>query len=218
MDNGPRQTLIVDIYRRRAKGYDASGIGALDGWRKKAVERLGLRPGDVVVDVGCGTGLNFALLEAAVGPHGKIIGLELTDAMLDQARQRVANRGWGNIELVLGDAAQYEFPPHVDGIVATFALTYMPDSARVIQNGVRALAPGRSCVVLDMAWPPGWPLWLRPALFFLSAYGLTADDIRRAPWQTICRTMEQQLVVVAQTRFWLGFFYLVSGRKLDQVQ
>src|SRR5437867_7962509 len=107
MAEGPRQEQVVDVYRRRAKGYDASGISALDGWRRKAVERLNLRPGDVVVDVGCGTGLNFAPLEDAVGPQGKIIGVELTDAMLDQARQRVAGRGWTNIELVLGDAAEY---------------------------------------------------------------------------------------------------------------
>jgi ubiquinone/menaquinone biosynthesis C-methylase UbiE len=209
----PPQTQVVDVYRRRAKGYDASGIGALQAWRRKAVQRLDLRRGDVVVDVGCGTGLNFALLREAVGPEGRIIGVDLTDAMLDQARRRVAQHGWTNVELVQSDAAQYEFPAQVDGLLATFALTFVPDSGRVIRNGCRALAPVRSWAVLDMAWPAGWPLGLRHLLFVLPSYGITADVIQRHPWQTIWRAMEQQLVDVVRQQFWMGFFYLASGRK-----
>jgi ubiquinone/menaquinone biosynthesis C-methylase UbiE len=211
-DKSP-QAHVTHIYRRRAKHYDASGIGALHGWRQKAVERLSLRLGDVVVDVGCGTGLNFPLLREAVGPEGRIIGVDLTDAMLDQARQRVAVHGWRNIELVQSDAGRYVFPGRVDGVLATLALTFVPDSSEVIRNGCLALAPGRAWVVLDMAWPTGWPLWLRPGLFFLPAYGITAQVIRRAPWQSVWRTMSQQLVDVTRTQFWLGFFYLACGRK-----
>ena len=204
---------MIDIYRRRAKGYDASGISALRHWREQAVKRLDLQRGDIAVDIGCGTGLNFALLHAAIGPEGKIIGVDLTDAMLDQARQRIAVHGWNNVELVQCDAAQYEFPDQLGGVLSTFALTFVPDCGRVIQNGARALRPGRRWVVLDMAWPAGWPLWLRSALFILPSYGITAEVIKRRPWQTVWGTMEQELADVAHQRFWLGFFYLASGRK-----
>jgi demethylmenaquinone methyltransferase/2-methoxy-6-polyprenyl-1,4-benzoquinol methylase len=209
------QRQVVEVYRRQAKGYDASGIAALKAWRRKAVERLSLRRGDVAVDIGCGTGLNFALLHEVVGPEGRIIGVDLTDAMLNYARQRVAERGWRNVELVQSDAAQYVFPARVDGMLATFALTFVPDIAQVIHNCCQALTPGRRCVVLDMAWPAGWPFWLRHGLFFLAAYGITDNVIRRAPWQAVWRTMTQQLADVRLTLFWLGFFYLVSGRKPD---
>jgi ubiquinone/menaquinone biosynthesis C-methylase UbiE len=212
MQNGPKRTM-ADIYRQQAKGYDASGIGALQPWREKAVKRLELRRGDYVVDIGCGTGLNFALLQAAIGPQGKIIGVDLTDAMLDLARQRVADHNWKNVELVQSDAAQYEFPGQPDGILSTFALTFVSDCARVIQNGAQALRPGRRWVVLDMAWPSVWPLGLRHLLFTLASYGITADVIQRRPWQTIWEAMEQHLVDVARQRFWMGFFYLASGRK-----
>jgi ubiquinone/menaquinone biosynthesis C-methylase UbiE len=212
MQNGSKRT-IADIYRQQAKGYDASGISALQPWRENAVERLDLRRGDVVVDVGCGTGLNFALLQEVIGPEGRIVGVDLTEAMLDQARQRVADNNWKNVGLAQSDAAQYEFPGQVDGVLATFALTFVPDCARVIQHGARALKPGRRWVVLDMAWPSGCPLGLRHLLFALPSYGITYDVIQRRPWQTIWEAMEQNLVDVARQRFWLGFFYLASGRK-----
>jgi ubiquinone/menaquinone biosynthesis C-methylase UbiE len=209
------QAQIIDIYRKRAKGYDASSISSLEIWRKEAVKLLNLERGDLVVDIGCGTGLNFALLQEAIGPEGRIIGVDLTDAMLDQARQRVAAHGWKNVELVQSDATQYEFPTQVDGILSTFVLTFVPDCERVIQYGCWALAPGRRWVVLDMAWPAQWPLWWHHLLFFLRlpSYGITADVVQRRPWQTIWRTMERHLVNVARKEFWLGFFYLASGEQ-----
>lgn len=207
------QAQIIDIYRQRAKGYDASGIGSLKTWRQEAVKLLNLERGDLVVDIGCGTGLNFALVQEAIGETGRIIGVDLTDAMLDRARQRVAEHGWKNVELVQSDATHYEFPTQVDGIISTFALTFVPDGERVIQNGCRALAPGRQWVVLDMAWPTRWPLWWRYLLFFLSFYGITAEVVQRRPWQMIWRTMEQHLINVARKQFWMGFFYLVSGEQ-----
>jgi demethylmenaquinone methyltransferase/2-methoxy-6-polyprenyl-1,4-benzoquinol methylase len=88
LNNPPgNQEQMIDIYRQRAKDYDDSGISGLEPWRKEAVRTLNLKRGDRVVDIGCGTGLNFALLQEAVGPEGKIIGVDLTDAMLDQARE-----------------------------------------------------------------------------------------------------------------------------------
>ncbi len=162
---------VIDIYRKRAKGYDASGIAGLESWRREAVHSLNLKRGDVVVDIGCGTGLNFALLQEAVGPEGKIVGVDLTDAMLEQARQRAIDHGWKNVELVQSDAVQFEFPNQVDGIISAFAMTFIPDCAIVIQNGSQALAPGGMWVVLDMAWPARLPIWARHIMFFLSSYG-----------------------------------------------
>jgi len=204
---------LIALYQKQAKDYDQSGIHGLDAFRREAVKRLHLKHGDLVVDIGCGTGLNFPWLQEAVGPEGSIIGVDLTDAMLDQARRRVAKAGWENVELVQADATHYQFPAQVDGILSTLALTFVPDGARVIQNGCRALAPGRRWVVLDMAWPAAWPVWLHPLLFFLrlSRYGITGEVLRRRPWQAVWSTMRQSLVEVKQQPFWMGFFYLTWG-------
>ena len=214
MNKSPRnQEQVVDIYRKRAKSYDSSGISGLESKRREAVNMLNLKRGDLVIDIGCGTGLNFALLQAAIGPEGKIIGVDLTDAMLDQARQRVTDHGWKNVELVQSDATQYEFPTQVDGIISTFALTFIPDCEIVVQNGCMALASRRKWVALDMAWPAGWPLWWRSVLFFLPSYGITADVIQRRPWELVHQTMKQHLIDVVRKPFWMGFFYLASGQQ-----
>jgi len=214
VNNQPEnQEEMINLYRQRAKSYDKSGISGLEPWRKEAVSTLDLKRGDLVVDIGCGTGLNFALLQEAVGPEGKIIGVDLTDAMLNQARHRVSEHGWQNVELVQSDAAQYTFPDHVDGIISVFALSFIPDNALVIENGSKALSPGRKWVVLDMAWPDGWPLWLRHGLFFLSSWGITGDVIQRRPWKTVLQTMQQHLIEVERKSFWMGFFYLASGTR-----
>ena len=204
---------LIALYQKQANHYDQSGIHGLDPWRGEVVKRLHLKQGDLVVDIGCGTGLNFPWLQEAVGPQGCIIGVDLTDAMLDQARRRVAEAGWKNVELVQADAASYEFPAQVDGILSTFALTFLPQAQLVIQNGCRALAPGGRWAVLDMAWPRGWPLWLHHLLFFfrLSRYGITGEVVRRRPWQTVWSTMQQSLVEVERQPFGMGVFYLAWG-------
>lgn len=84
------------LYRRRASQYDRivrlyRVAGAdLNKYRRRTVEALRLRPVDTVVDLGCGTGPNFPLLERAFGRIGHILRGDVTDAMPEQARRRIA--------------------------------------------------------------------------------------------------------------------------------
>lgn len=78
----PTTDEIVDLYRRRARNYHlTANLYYLVGFRefqlrKRAVAALGLARGATVVEIGCGTGLNFEYLRAAVGPRGRIVGVE----------------------------------------------------------------------------------------------------------------------------------------------
>ena len=97
-----------------------------------------------MIDIACGTGLNFPLIEDVIGPAGGIVGVDLTDAMLAQAQDRIETNGWSNISLVLADAADFEFPSGVDAILSTYALSQVPECAQVIARGAAALSAGRT--------------------------------------------------------------------------
>jgi len=209
------QQTIVRVYRRRAPRYDFTAnlyylIGfRLGAYRRAAVAQLALQPGDTVVDVGCGTGLNFRLLERVVGPTGRIIGVDLTDAMLAQAQRRIEREGWRNVDLVACDAARYEFPGRVGGILSTFALMLVPEYESVIERGARALAPGRRWVVADLKVPewPGARVCARALVPFCRPFAVTLDLTERRPWESIARHMRNATV---SPRFF-GFAYVATG-------
>ena len=217
MDNRGSVKLI-SLYRKRAKRYDRSAlllyIAGFRHWayRKRAIRSLALNHGDTVVDLGCGTGLNFSLLQVQVGPSGKIIGVDLTDAMLDKANARIAAHGWTNVELIQSDAAVYSFPAAVDGILSTFALTLLPEFDEVIRNGALALRPGKRFVVLDFKRPSGWlmnkaaPLL---AMLLTGPFGGTIEMASRKPWQSL----EKHLALIQFTNLYLGGAYIAVGAK-----
>jgi len=221
-EKNKNQTSVIRTYRKRSTHYDSSvtlfnlfkpfGFD-IPAWRDQAVDALELKRGDVVVDIGCGTGLNFPLLYEAVGPTGKIIGVDLSNTMLDQAHQMIVEQGWQNVELVCSDAAEYRFPTDVDSILSTFALILVPDCGGVVANGCKALRSGGRFSILGMAWPTGWSLHWRYVFFWLRSYGLTGERLEQRPWRTIWNTMDDQLADVIRNRFWYGFFYLTSGTR-----
>jgi hypothetical protein len=87
----PDRAVALDRYRGLAEPYDRRTISG-DPYRKQTVERLAPQPGEVVVDVGRGTGLNFELIEDGVGPNGPLIGIDLSPEMLVLARALVHSR------------------------------------------------------------------------------------------------------------------------------
>lgn len=207
---------IQQIYRKRSRWYDFTAnlyylIGFREwAYRKKAVAALNLQPGDVVVEIGCGTGLNFSLLQRAVGDTGRIIGVDLTDAMLDSARQRVERIGWSNVELIRCDAAEYRFPAGINGILSTFALTLSPDYDEVIRQGAEALAPGGRFVVADLKLPTGWSRVFLPVLMpFFRPFGVTKDLAERRPWESL----QHHFAETTMREMYCGYTYVAAGIK-----
>ena len=186
-------------------------IGFRDhAYRQKAIDALQLEKGDRVIEIGCGTGRNFAMLERAVGPHGIITGVDLSDTMIARARKRAGRQGWSNIELVQGDATPYRFPGPVDGILFTYSLVIIPEYDRVIQRAFEALSDGKRCVVLDQKLPSGLALRVVPLLDFLSRplnYSQIAGE--RCVWESIRRHAGN----VRIQELYFGFVYLAVGEK-----
>jgi ubiquinone/menaquinone biosynthesis C-methylase UbiE len=217
--DGTREHLI-ETYRKKARHYDVtSRLYPAPGYPQRAqrlrtVQALGLRAGDTVIDMACGTGLNFQLLQQAVGPGGRIIGVDLTDAMLARAQDRVKANGWGNVSLVQADAAGYDFPPDADAILSTYALTQVPECAQVIAHGTRALPAGGRWAVLDLKVPSSTPAWLAQ-LGTATVRPFAAIDqwITRRPWETIRAAMQEELTDFSWTELFFGTAFLAAGSR-----
>ena len=207
---------IAELYQKRAKRYDYSanfyylfGIREF-AYRRIAVEALKLEPGDTVVEIGCGTGLNFRLLRDRVGSEGKIIGVDLTAEMLSAAGRRIERNKWTNIELVQCDTGAYVFPEHVEGVISTFAITLVAEYDEIIKCGAAVLTPGKRLAVLDFKLPDNWPMWLVKFFVILSRpFGVTLDLADRHPWESI----ERYLDLKEFKNFYFGSIYLAAGEK-----
>ncbi len=215
----PTHESIISAYRKYAENYDLVAnlyrlIGIRIGkYRRLAVEELKLSKGDTVVDLGCGTGLSFPILLNVIGPEGKIIGVDITDKMLDQAKQRVEVNGWKNVELVLSDVAEYKIPKDVDGIISLGAITYSPEYDQVIKNGYEALKSGKKFVIFDLKMSEGHSRIFAPILLFLTKpFGVRKEYVKRHPWKSIKKYFEESSI----TEGYGGFVYLAVGIKREK--
>lgn len=205
-------------YGRLARFYDPAmwlyrlaGM-RIDAYRRAAVERLRLEPGATVVDLACGTGLNFPHLETAVGPTGRIIGVDLTPAMLAQADKRARHCGWNNIELINADISQYRFPAEADAVLATLALGVVPDYDAILARAAGSLRKGARIADFELKWPERWPRWLaRLAARLNRPAGVTPDIVDRNPSRAIRRWFSS----VQYAEVYFGAAYICSGSVPD---
>lgn len=125
--------------------------------RADAIDRLALQPGDRVLEIGCGPGVNFELIHEQIGPNGELVAIDYSPGMLENARERIETHGWENVELRRADATTAEFDGEFDAAVASLSLSVMPDVRAVIENVHGALAPGAPFVVVDVGAIPDGP-------------------------------------------------------------
>jgi len=215
-----KRDRLIETYRKKAKHYDiTSRLYPVPGYphpaqRLRAVQALGLRAGDSVIDIACGTGLNFRLIEEVIGPGGRIIGVDLTDAMLARAQDRIEGNGWSNISLVQADAGEFDFPTQVDAILSTYALTQVPKCAEVIARGAAALADGGRWAVLDVKVPDSTPRWLAQlGTTVLRPFAAIDEWVTHRPWEAIRAAMQEELADLSWTELFFGSAFLAAGSR-----
>jgi SAM-dependent methyltransferase len=204
----PNRQRSLERYGAMAKTYDVRTVGG-DYYRRKAVARLAPLPGEVIIDVGCGTGLNFAAIQKAIGPSGTLIGIELNPSMLDQARARVDAQGWGNVELVQADVSEADIPAIADGALMCAVHDVMRSPA-ALANVVHHLRP-RARIV---AGGPKWAPWQAPGALFvnLRTWRMNRDCVTTfegfsRPWSHLQLLMDNVVV----DEFFGGGGYIASG-------
>ena len=129
----------------RVDGIERSGAPI----RELLMERARLQPGELVLDVGCGSGPSTAAAATAVHPGGMATGIDIAAPMISAARQRVGDR---EIEWIVGDAETYLLPEaHYDAIISQMGLMFFTNNAKALANLARACRAGGRLV--GVVWP-----------------------------------------------------------------
>lgn len=182
---------IAGRYDWHMKAYNLVGL-RIGHYRRHAVDLLKLKPGDRVIDLGCGTGLSFPAIMERIGPEGHLTGIDMTAGMLACARERCESAGWNNMELVQSEIASYKFTKKIDAVISTGVMGYVPEFDSVVQKAAQALAPDGRLVILDAKKPDSWPPWLFQALFKIKkplGLGIEYFDLR--PWKAVEHYFQQ---------------------------
>lgn len=204
--HGPDRSAALSLYRRRAGIYDLE-LALFEPIRQQAIARLELRRGDVVLDVGCGTGLSLALLREGVGATGRIIGIEQSPEMIERARERVVQNCWGNVTLLCTPVETAEIAGLADAALFHFThdILRRPEA---VANVVRHLEPGARVVASGLKWAGGWAAPANLLVLPAALHSVTSLEGLRKPWSRLAARTGPLDVETAL----LGAVYIASGR------
>jgi demethylmenaquinone methyltransferase/2-methoxy-6-polyprenyl-1,4-benzoquinol methylase len=197
-------TLMPDplpAYAEQASRY-AQDTAAYQQWRDRLVDLLPARPGDTVLDVGCGTGLCLPGLLAKVGPTGRVIGIDDAPAMIALAEAERDRIGWHNVTLIAESAERVTLERPADAALfcAVHDVLMSPDA---LDNVFAQLRPGAWVVAGGGKWPAAWNVPLTMGVAALhSPYVRDFAGFDR-PWRLLADHVEG--LEVTELAFGAGF-------------
>jgi demethylmenaquinone methyltransferase/2-methoxy-6-polyprenyl-1,4-benzoquinol methylase len=198
-------TGSVSAYGRDAARYDARTAG-YEVYRSRVIDLLPLAAGDVVLDVGCGTGLCFEQLVDRIGPTGTVVGVEPAAAMLELAAERVAARGWPNVVLV-GSPVECAALPTVDH--ALFCAVHdVLQSAPSLDHVLAHVRDGGGVAATGGKWAPPWAVGVNAAVLAMHAPFVRSFAGFSRPWALLA----ERVPGLAVDQVALGGGYLAWGR------
>jgi len=182
--------------------------------RRRAAARLNLKPGNRVLEIGCGTGRNFPFLREAVGPSGKVYGVDLSTGVLRRARALCRREQWTNVELTHGDAIEYISCEPLDGILFGLCYNTMPHHLAVLHHAWTQLRPGGRIVIMDGKLPSGLggQLVLPFSLWLMKRTMLGNPFIK--PWNDLAAIADD----FQMEEFLFGSWYVCWGTKCAREQ
>jgi phosphatidylethanolamine/phosphatidyl-N-methylethanolamine N-methyltransferase len=154
--------FVARVYEKLASIYDFTFGPTLHPGRLEAIERMGIETGDRVLEVGVGTGINATLYPRDCA----VTGIDLSDSMLEKARERVARKGITNVRLLEMDAADIKFADgSFDIVYAPYLISVVPDPVAVAREMSRVCRPGGKIIFLNHFRSPNRLLaWVERAI------------------------------------------------------
>jgi ubiquinone/menaquinone biosynthesis C-methylase UbiE len=204
---GAESTSVAHAaYGAEAGHYDAR-TEIFQGCRERLVAALDIRPGDLVLDVGCGTGLCFDGLRMGVGSSGGVVGIDESVDMARLAKRRVAARGWANVSVLHSSAGRAKIPVVADKALFCAAHDVL-QSVEALENIFEHLRPGARVVAGGGKFTSPWFLALN-----MQVMGLHRPYIRSfagfaRPWAVLAQFLEDLQV----SEFALGTGFCAVGR------
>ena len=193
-------------YREHARSYDRR-TGAFHGYRQAIVEALPVRPGQVVLDVGCGTGLCHSSLLDKVGPQGSVVGIEESPEMVAVARERIEQEGWRNVTVVQSSAEDAQIASTADA--ALFCAVHdILQSPGALRNVLSKLRPGARVAAGGGKWAAPWMVAVNLPVTMLHAPYVRSFEGFGRPWHHL----EQLLEDVHVRELALGSGYVLTGQ------
>ena len=196
----------MPAYHEHARYYEQD-TGAFQPYRQEIVEALPLCPGQVVLDVGCGTGLCFGPLRDRVTARGGVVGIEESPEMAAVAREHVAEEGWRNVTVVQSRAEDAEIAVSADAALfcAVHDIMQSPDALR---NVVSNLRPGAWVAAGGGKWAPPLMVAVNMQVRMLHAPYVRSFDGFDRPWNHL----EQLIEGIHVDEMAFGGGYIVTGR------
>jgi ubiquinone/menaquinone biosynthesis C-methylase UbiE len=149
------QDRAAFTYNAAADFFDASPLGFWDYFGRRTIELASLPRGSRVLDVCCGTGASALPAAEAVGPTGKIIGVDLAEELLELARRKAVQQRLGNIKFEVGDMLSLRFPTEsFDAVVCVFGIFFVPDMPRAVSELWSRIRPGGKLAMTT--WGPNF--------------------------------------------------------------
>ncbi len=199
-----KEEYVRSLFDQIAERYDQMNLvmsaGMWKAWHRRFAQHTGLRPGQRVLDVACGTGDLSLLAAAQVSPGGGVVGVDFSEGMLAVGRRRVAASPYAAmIDLRWGNALDLDFPDNsFDGVTMGWAMRNVRDIDRCLAEALRVLKPGGRFISLDAAQPGsalvrlGFAAWWRlgiPAIDWLVVHVGRQAPVR--PYTYLSRSLDQ---------------------------
>ena len=177
-------------------------------YRKRAIAALRLAADSRVLDAACGTGLNFKIVESYLGEGGKLVGVDLSPGVLQEAQKRVKKHRWQNVELVNASITEFAPTAHFDAALCTLALCIIPDYRTAIDTILALLKPEGRFAVLGMKTTTRKPYsLLAPAMEWFGKLG-------GIDWERdVAAHIRSRCTQVSYEECFGGYYYVLSTSK-----